>query len=139
MSDRTIRNGKTDDAIADWLADRLETAFERGGPVAITVPGGSTPFPIIETLIARDLPWERLVVWPNDDRVVPEDHAASNTGKLRALFERVGAEVATLTVTLMLTKGRPMASMMAAPRRSKTASASKDRDSNSIPSRWAMR
>ena len=98
MSDRTIRNGKTDDAIADWLADRLEAAFERGGPVAITVPGGSTPFPIIETLIARDLPWERLVVWPNDDRVVPEDHAASNTGKLRALFERVGAEVATLTI-----------------------------------------
>ena len=56
MSDRTIRNVKTDDAIADWLADRLETAFERDGPVAITVPGGSTPFPIIETLIARDLP-----------------------------------------------------------------------------------
>ena len=98
MSDRTIRNGKTDDAIADWLADRLETAFERGGPVAITVPGGSTPFPIIETLIARDLPWVRLVGWPNDDRGVPEDLAASNTGKLRALFERVGAEVATLTI-----------------------------------------
>jgi len=98
MTDRTIRNGKTDDAIADWLADRLEAAFERDGPVAITVPGGSTPFPIIKTLIARDLPWGRLVVWPNDDRVVPEDHAASNTGKLRALFERVGAEVATLTI-----------------------------------------
>ncbi|MCH2487465.1 MAG: 6-phosphogluconolactonase [Erythrobacter sp.] len=97
MSEPRVRNGKTDEAIAEWLAERLETAFGRDGPVAITVPGGSTPFPIIEKLIERDLAWDRLVVWPNDDRVVPEDHPASNTGKLRALFERVGAEVATLT------------------------------------------
>lgn len=98
MTAPQIRNGKTDAAIADWLAAYLETAFDTEGPVAITVPGGSTPFPIIERLIRRDLPWRRLVVWPNDDRVVPEDHPASNTGKLRTLFEAVGAEVATLTV-----------------------------------------
>ena len=71
---------------------------EGEGPVTITVPGGSTPFPIIERLLTRDLDWGRLVVWPNDDRVVPEEHAASNTGKLRALFSPVGAEVVTLTI-----------------------------------------
>ena len=47
---------------------------------------------------ALDRPWNRLVVWPNDDRIVPEDHSASNTGKLRQQFEKAGAEVATLTV-----------------------------------------
>lgn len=84
--------------IADWLADRFTLRFEsEPGPLTITVPGGSTPFPIIEKLLARALPWERLVVWPNDDRVVPEDHPASNTGKLRALFGTVGGEVVTLT------------------------------------------
>ena len=99
MSDvRTIENAGDSD-VADWLGDKLVAIFaDREGPVAITVPGGSTPFPIIEKLLARDLDWGRLVVWPNDDRVVPEDHDASNTGKLRALFERVGAEVATLTI-----------------------------------------
>ena len=45
-----------------------------------------------------DLDWPRITVWPGDDRVVPEDHEASNTGKIRALFEPVGAQVATLTV-----------------------------------------
>ena len=65
--------------------------------MTITVPGGSTPFPIIEALLAHDLDWTRLVVWPGDDRVVPEDHAASNTGRLRDLFEPAGAEVVTLT------------------------------------------
>jgi 6-phosphogluconolactonase len=69
----------------------------REGPVTITVPGGSTPFPIMERLLAHDLDWSRLVVWPGDDRIVPEDHPASNTGKLRALFEPAGAEVVTLT------------------------------------------
>ena len=99
MADVTIHEGASDAAVADWLADTLHRAFEgTGGPLAITVPGGSTPFPIIELLLQRDLPWERLVVWPNDDRVVPEDHEASNTGKLRQLFEPAGAEVATLSV-----------------------------------------
>ena len=99
MAVRTeIIEGASAADIADWLADRLVERFERQpGPLTITVPGGSTPFPIIETLLARALPWERLVVWPNDDRAVPEDHPASNTGKLRALFAPVRTEVVTLT------------------------------------------
>ena len=99
MADVTIIERASDEAIADWLAARLSEAMDAGeGPVTITVPGGSTPFPIIEKLLEHDLDFSRLVVWPNDDRIVPEDHEASNTGKLRALFEPAGAEVVTLTI-----------------------------------------
>ena len=99
MAEATIIETATDSDIADWLAARLGEAFAAtDGPVTITVPGGSTPFPIMEQLLQRDLDWSRLVVWPGDDRVVPEDHEASNTGKLRKLFEPAGAEVVTLTV-----------------------------------------
>ncbi|MBX7513511.1 6-phosphogluconolactonase [Qipengyuania sp. GH38] len=99
MADVTIIERAGDEAIADWLAARLSGALDaREGPVTITVPGGSTPFPIIEKLLEHDLDFSRLVVWPNDDRIVPEDHEASNTGKLRALFEPAGAEVVTLTI-----------------------------------------
>ena len=98
MADVTIIENADDGAIADWLAARLAEALaSTEGPVTITVPGGSTPFPIIGKLLESDLDFARLVVWPNDDRIVPEDHAASNTGKLRALFEPAGAEVVTLT------------------------------------------
>ncbi len=94
-----INEGWSDAAIAGWLANRLEALMEeREGPVTITVPGGSTPFPIFEALLERHCDWSRLVVWPGDDRVVPEDHEASNTGRIRALFEPAGAEVVTLTV-----------------------------------------
>lgn len=62
------------------------------------MPGGSTPFPILTALIdAGESNWAGLVVWPNDDRIVPEDHEASNTGKLRALLEPAGARIVPLT------------------------------------------
>lgn len=81
--------------ISDWLADVLTAA----GPCALTVPGGSTPFPILADLIERhgaSIDWSEIAVWPNDDRIVPEDHEASNTGKIRALLEPGGARVVAL-------------------------------------------
>jgi 6-phosphogluconolactonase len=96
MKDVTIIDGADTAAIADWLAARL--AGSRAPP--ITIPGGSTPFPILADLIARHrtrVDWESLAVWPNDDRIVPEDHEASNTGKIRALFTPTGASIAALT------------------------------------------
>ena len=99
MSDVKIIESASDADIASWLEQQLAAALaSREGPVTITVPGGSTPFPIMEKLLEADLDWSRLVVWPGDDRVVPEDHEASNTGKLHALFEPKGAEVVTLTI-----------------------------------------
>jgi len=88
-----------DAAIADWLHGRLSAALSASSvQVAITVPGGSTPFPILERLAAMPLDWRRVTVWPGDDREVPEDHPASNTGRIRALLEPAGAEVVALSV-----------------------------------------
>lgn len=84
--------------VADWIEGRLQTALNAtDSAVAISVPGGSTPFPIMEELAQRPLDFARLEIWPGDDRVVPEDHPASNTGKIRALFEPVGARVQGLS------------------------------------------
>ena len=93
-----IIEGASDEAIAGWLRGRLEAALAASeAPVAITVPGGSTPFPILAELVTAPLDWPRLTVWPGDDRLVPEDHPASNTGRIRALLEPVGAEVVSLS------------------------------------------
>jgi len=83
--------------ISNWIERQIVNAMQsRDGPVAITVPGGSTPFPIFRELVSGDLDVSRLVIWPGDDRIVAEDHPASNTGKIRALFEPAGATVVTL-------------------------------------------
>ena len=52
MNTPTIIEGRSDAAIADWIAARLSEAMEaQEGPVTITVPGGSTPFPIMAALL----------------------------------------------------------------------------------------
>ncbi len=93
-----IIEGAGDETIAGWLRGRLDAALEADeAPVAITVPGGSTPFPILAALAAAPLDWCRVTVWAGDDRLVPEDHPASNTGRIRALLEPAGAEVVALS------------------------------------------
>lgn len=86
-----------DAAIANWIAQRLTAALGLSETIAITVPGGSTPFPILADLAARPLPWARISVWPGDDRIVVEDHPASNVGRIRALLEPVGARIVPLS------------------------------------------
>ena len=99
MTEIDIIENASDEAIAAWIEERLRAALDASAePVAVTVPGGSTPFPIFERLVTADLDWSRITVWPGDDRIVAEDHPASNTGKIRALFEPAGAEVVTLSV-----------------------------------------
>ena len=93
MQEITIIEGADQRAIADWLAERLAAA----GSGAITIPGGSTPFPILAALIeSGGIDWSGWQVWPNDDRIVPEDHEASNTGKIRAQLAPEGARIAAL-------------------------------------------
>ena len=97
MTDVTLIEAADHAAIADWLEQQLSAALAANdGMIAITIPGGSTPFPILADLTARDLDWPRIAVWPNDDRIVAEDHEASNTGKMRALLEPAGATVCAL-------------------------------------------
>lgn len=99
MENVTIIKNAGDGAIAAWIADRLNAALgATGGTVTFTMPGGSTPFPILDILAQESINWSRIAVWPGDDRVVPEDHPASNTGKIRAALEPLGAKVATFDV-----------------------------------------
>jgi len=93
-----IFESASDADIAAFLRETLSAKLAQSDqPIAISVPGGSTPFPILEQLASADLDWSRITVWPGDDRIVPEDHAASNTGKIRALLEPAGASVVSLT------------------------------------------
>jgi 6-phosphogluconolactonase len=98
MSQPRIIEGASDGDIARWLEARLAAALATTpGEVAISIPGGSTPFPILTALTKVPLPWPRVTVWPGDDRIVAEEHPASNVGRIRALLEPVGARIVPLT------------------------------------------
>jgi 6-phosphogluconolactonase len=97
MADIDIIAGASETDIATWLLERLEAALTLSPEaIAISVPGGSTPFPILSELAHAPLDWNRITIWPGDDRIVPEDDAASNVGRIRALLEPVGARIVPL-------------------------------------------
>lgn len=98
MSKVQLIEGASDKIVADWVAQRLKAALTTtADDIAITVPGGSTPFPIFDRLAKMALPWDRVAVWAGDERMVEEDHPASNTGKIRDRLEPVGARIVRLT------------------------------------------
>ena len=98
MTHITIIPGANDAEIAQWLEAHLSRALaDTEGPIAITIPGGSTPFPILADLHGSALDWARITVWPGDDRIVPEDHPASNVGRIREALEPLGARVVALS------------------------------------------
>ena len=98
MADIHIVENASDGDIASWLEQRLAKALAGGaGDIAVTLPGGSTPFPILAELARRPLDWHRVAVWPGDDRIVPEDHAASNAGRMRAILAPAGARIMPLS------------------------------------------
>jgi 6-phosphogluconolactonase len=98
MTKVRIIEGVSDGEIAAWLEARLAAALATSpGDVAIAVPGGSTPFPILAELARAALAWPRVAIWPGDDRIVGEDHPASNIGRIRGLLEPAGAGIVPLT------------------------------------------
>lgn len=97
MPDIKLIEDADDGAVTTWLAEHLRAALAVSAEIAVSVPGGSTPFPIFDRLARVNLPWQRISVWPGDDRIVPEDHPASNVGKIRARLEPAGARIVPLT------------------------------------------
>lgn len=97
MAETSIINGADNADIARRIAALLTTALAATpGEIAITLPGGSTPFPILAELAKLGLPFDRIAVWPGDDRIVAEDHPASNVGRIRAALEPLGARIVPL-------------------------------------------
>lgn len=69
--------------LADQLAGDLNTALMTHDRATFSVPGGTTPGPVFDTLSAVNLHWDRISVVLNDERWVPESSPRSNTRLLK--------------------------------------------------------
>ncbi|WP_126976772.1 6-phosphogluconolactonase [Frigidibacter oleivorans] len=79
--------------LADRLSSELGETLRLEGRASLCVPGGSTPGPVFDLLSASRLDWDKVTVFLNDERWVPESSERSN-GRLlrnRLLVERAAA------------------------------------------------
>ena len=72
-------------------ADRIAAALAVPGPKRFAFTGGSTPAKVFALLADRELDWSDVTITLTDDRKVPNDHPASNFGKLHAALGKTGA------------------------------------------------
>jgi 6-phosphogluconolactonase len=81
--------------IAHALTSDLRRHLLRHDRVSFAVPGGSTPGPIFDAMTSVEIDWDRVHIMLTDERWVPEDHARSNAGLVRARLMQGRAAAAT--------------------------------------------
>lgn len=80
---------------AEAVADHVGRVLAQGN-ARIAMPGGRTPIPVLELIARGNDRVERAEIVPTDDRLVPDDHPASNYGLLSKLLNRDGVQVQRL-------------------------------------------
>ncbi|MEO6198812.1 MAG: 6-phosphogluconolactonase [Sphingomicrobium sp.] len=84
------------EATALAVAAIIEAAIVERDQALLAFPGGNTPKPIMAELAAAKLQWERVTIFPGDERLVPRDHRLSNCGTLESDFASTGARIVPL-------------------------------------------
>ena len=69
--------------LADTLASELAAQLRTHERASFCVPGGTTPGPVFDVLSGVRLDWDRVTVFLNDERWVPESDPRSNGRLLR--------------------------------------------------------
>ena len=83
-------------SLADRIAGQLGDFLRRDGRATLSVPGGTTPGPIFDTLSGVDLDWANVAVILNDERWVPDTSDRSNARLVRQRLIRGRAAQARL-------------------------------------------
>jgi 6-phosphogluconolactonase len=73
------------------VADHIARVVSAPGHKRIAFTGGSTPIKVLALLKDRPLDWSSVTIALTDDRRVPDDHPASNFGKIHAALGTSGA------------------------------------------------
>ncbi|PZO65494.1 MAG: 6-phosphogluconolactonase [Paracoccus denitrificans] len=69
--------------LAGQISSQLRGNLRAVGNATLTLPGGSTPAPLIDALSAAPLEWGHVTVFPGDERCLPLDHNRSNYRLIR--------------------------------------------------------
>lgn len=82
--------------LAQRISSELGESLRTNGRATLSVPGGTTPGPVFDTLSGADLDWSQVCVVLNDERWVAGDNPRSNTRLLRERLFRAKAAQAKL-------------------------------------------
>ena len=74
----------------------VEKAIESNGKAELALSGGSTPAPILDRLVKKEIDWSRVRAFPTDERIVAAGSELSNYAMLEATLGAAGVKVVPL-------------------------------------------
>ncbi len=84
-------------ALAEWTAERLQTAIAARSAALLVVSGGKSPERYFEALSKMTLDWTRVSITLADERRVPDDSPRSNARLVREALLRNEAAAASFS------------------------------------------
>lgn len=85
-------------AVAGDVSFVIESALDARGEALVALPGGKSPVPAFERLAAAKIDWDRVIIIPTDDRLVPATDPLSNVAMISRHFLPKGARVLPIVV-----------------------------------------
>mgnify|MGYP003591255149 CR=1 FL=1 len=82
------------EALADAVAAALQQVLAQKGSAVLAVSGGRSPIAFFKALSQKTLDWDKISVTLVDERLVPVNHADSNTGLVREYLLQNRAQAA---------------------------------------------
>lgn len=92
MTEKRVKVRWSEPGDAAAVADRIAAVMAKPGPKRLAFTGGSTPLKVFALLAGREIDWSKATIALTDDRRVPDDHPASNFGKLYTALGNSGAQ-----------------------------------------------
>lgn len=71
------------------IQEKLNRCLQKEQITSLSVSGGSTPYPIYEALIQKNIQWENVQLIEVDERYVPENSNESNWKNIQTSFKGV--------------------------------------------------
>lgn len=96
-------NERWPERAADVFAAAIAAAVEARERCLLALSGGATPAPVFTALATRSVPWDQVVIFQVDERLVPPDDPDRNLRGQRAALGSAGATWLPMPVDALLT------------------------------------
>jgi 6-phosphogluconolactonase len=70
-------------AALEIVVERILTSIDERNSCFIALAGGMTPQPLYSAIAHQQLPWEKIQIFWNDERYVPQNHHDNNYGNVK--------------------------------------------------------
>ena len=108
-----LERNRIEKELSTVIADILQEEINKIGVASLAVSGGSTPDGLFKLLSMCEIEWEKVYVFPVDERLLPNGHEEQNGTKIKSMLLQKKAKKAKF-IPLLYDSDNPLLNLNAA-------------------------